>query len=127
MNYLLDTHTFLYAFDRPEALGIGARNAILDPNARRFVSVVSLWEIAIKVGLGKLILPVEQDYYWTQLHALNATLLPVEARHCFALFPMELHHKDPFDRLLIAQAKADNLTILTQDRAFAAYKIPTLW
>ncbi len=127
MSYLLDTHTFLYAFDRPEALGARARDAILDSSSRRFVSVISFWEIAIKVRLGKLILPTGEDYYWAQLQALNAALLPVEARHCFPLFDMALHHKDPFDRMLIAQAKADGLTILTQDRAFGAYGVPTLW
>lgn len=127
MSYLLDTHAFLYAFDRPEALGAGARAALLDASSRRFVSAISLWEIAIKVKLGKLILPTDESYYWTQLQALNATLLSVEARHCFTLFHLPLHHRDPFDRLLIAQAKTEGLTIVTQDRAFAAYGVETVW
>lgn len=81
--------------------------------------------------LGKLILPTDEGYYWAQLQALNATLLSVEARHCFTLFHLPLHHRDPFDRLLIAQAKTEGLTegltIVTQDRAFGAYGVATVW
>ena len=127
MKVLLDTHTFLFAFDRPEALGARARAALLDPSIERYVSTISLWEIAIKVRIGKLQLPTHRSYYTAQLEFLNATILPVTLDHSLEIFQLPLHHRDPFDRLLIAQARAEDLTLVTRDRTMTAYGIPTLW
>lgn len=127
MKLLLDTHTFLWAFDRPEALSSTVRDALLDPLVERWVSVIALAEIAVKAQKGLLDLPLTRDFYLDQAARLRATFLPVGVLHCFALFSLPRLHGDPFDRLLIAQAKAEGLTIATHDRAFAAYDVPTIW
>lgn len=127
MRLLLDTHTFLYAVDSPERLSPAVSRALVDPTAERWVSVIALSEIAVKVQKGKLAMPLNREYYVDQLQALSARILPVEMNHCFALFSLPRLHGDLFDRLLIAQAKAEGLTIATQDAAFAPYGVPVLW
>jgi PIN domain nuclease of toxin-antitoxin system len=127
MKLLLDTHAFLYAIADPERLSPAARKAVADPGLPRWVSAVSLWEIAIKVQLGKLDLPVTQAFYQEHIRRLRANVLAVEARHSFELFRLPLHHKDPFDRLLVAQARTDGMTLVTQDASIARYAVATLW
>jgi PIN domain nuclease of toxin-antitoxin system len=127
VRVLLDTHTFLYAIDRPEQLSANVRRVLLDPAVERSVSVIALFEIAVKVQKGKLAMPLTAAYYTEQLQSLRARMLPIEMNHCFTLFSLPRHHGDPFDRLLIAQALAEGLTILTQDSAFASYGVPILW
>jgi PIN domain nuclease of toxin-antitoxin system len=112
--------------------GTGAINSscsrlLADATNERRVSVVSLWEIGIKVQSGKLPLPAERDYYEQHLRALRALLLAVEVGHVFSYFQLPLHHRDPFDRLLIAQARVENLTLVTRDPAFSAYDVKTIW
>ena len=127
MRLLLDTHTFLYAILEPRKLTPRMRKLLTDPGIPRWVSVVSLWEIAVKVHIGKLSMPTEKEFYERHLRQLRAQALPVEMRHSLAMFELPLHHKDPFDRLLIAQARAEDLTLATRDAAFAAYAVPTIW
>jgi PIN domain nuclease of toxin-antitoxin system len=124
---LLDTHTFLYAIRDPQKLTPRMRKLLTDSAIPRWVSVVSLWEIAIKVRIGRLSMPGDQAFYQRHLGHLRAQALPVELRHSLAMFELPLHHKDPFDRLLIAQARAEDLTLATRDAAFAAYALPTIW
>lgn len=127
MRVLLDTHTFMFAFDSPQQLSRRAREVIESPDIKRFVSTLSLAEIAIKIRIGKLVMPTERHYYFNQLEALDARLLPLDAAHAFELFHLPRHHRDPFDRMLIAQAKAEGLTLITRDRAFEAYGVQVLW
>ncbi len=127
MRLLLDTHAFIYAINPFEELPTKVLALLEDPSVERWVSAISIWEIAVKVRIGKLPLPSERSYYTRHLAALNANLLPVDAAHSFALFSLPLHHKDPFDRLLIAQAQTEGLTLVTKDPAFAAYDVPTIW
>jgi len=127
VRLLLDTHTFLYAINFWERLGSNARGALTDTQNERWVSAITLAEIGIKVAIGKLPLPKHPDYYLRHLEALRAEILPVGVQHSLKLLDLPMHHRDPFDRLLIAQAKTEELTIVTQDRAFAAYGVATLW
>jgi PIN domain nuclease of toxin-antitoxin system len=127
MRLLLDTHAFLWAFDKPEALSRRVRELLVDPAVERWISVIALTEIAVKVQKGMLHVPLTREFYLAQAAALGAKLLAVESEHCFMLFSLPRYHGDPFDRLLIAQAKVEGLTIATVDPAFAAYGVPTVW
>jgi PIN domain nuclease of toxin-antitoxin system len=127
MTLLFDTHAFLWAIGQPEKLSSVARLALENPENQRVVSVTSLWEIALKVQIGKLDLPVSPSFYRQHLQRLHASLLPVEARHTFELMRLPLLHRDPFDRLLVAQARTDQLTLLTCDTLIARYPVATLW
>jgi PIN domain nuclease of toxin-antitoxin system len=127
VRLLLDTHAFLFAISEPEQLSPKARKLLLSPNVERCVSSVTLWEIAVKVHIGKLEMPLDREYYLEHIKALKADTLPVEFRHSLALLSLPLHHRDPFDRLLIAQAKEEHLTLLTRDEAFREYSVETVW
>jgi PIN domain nuclease of toxin-antitoxin system len=127
MRLLLDTHALLYAILEPERLSAKMRRLLEDPAVPRWVSAASLWEIAIKCQIGKLQIPVEKGYFDRHLRFLNAATLPVQAHHALAVFHLPPHHKDPFDRMLIAQAAEENLTIVTRDAAFARYDVAVLW
>ena len=127
MNLLLDTHTFLWALSKPHMLTEKTRKLLLDSSTSRWVSSVTLWEIAIKVQIGKIDMPIDRQFYLRKLDDLEARPLPVELRHSLAVFELPPHHRDPFDRLLIAQAREDGLTIATRDQAFSAYDVETVW
>ena len=127
MKFLLDTHTFLFAINEPERLSPAVRGALLNEELPRWVSVVSLWEIILKIQAGKLDLPLEPAYYHKHLREIGATLLPVDERHSFELIQLPLLHKDPFDRLLIAQARVEDMTLLTRDESIRRYPVTALW
>ena len=127
MKLLLDTHTFLFAIDRPNQLSPRMRRLLADPQVERWVSAVSLWEIAVKIHAGKLAMPLDRSYYIENLAALGARVLPVEFRHSLALLQLPVHHGDPFDRLLIAQAREEGLTLASRDGAFGAYDVVCIW
>jgi PIN domain nuclease of toxin-antitoxin system len=99
-----------------------------EPHTEAFVSAATLWEIAIKTSLGKLELarPFE-ELFPAQLDSNNFELLPIEIRHLQRLGELPFHHRDPFDRLLVAQAIEDSLIILGQDETFADYPVATIW
>jgi PIN domain nuclease of toxin-antitoxin system len=127
MKLLLDTHAFLFAIGDPTQLSDAARRSLLKTSNQRFVSVVSFWEIAIKTQIGKLDLPTDVGFYEEHLRRLSAVVLPVEARHTFELLRLPMIHKDPFDRLLVAQARVDGLTVLSRDEFIAQYEVRVLW
>jgi PIN domain nuclease of toxin-antitoxin system len=127
MRLLLDTHAFLFAISDPDQLSAKVRELLLYDSVEKWVSAISLWEIAIKVQIGKLDSPIDGEFYVKQLRSLHAKALAVELRHSLAFFALPLHHRDPFDRLLIAQAKEEGLTIVTRDREFESYGVATLW
>ena len=121
MRLLLDSNSFLWWVTGSARLSAIARTAIADEVS---VAVGSLWELAIKKSLGKLKFPHDFE---TVLRAEEFGLLPVTYKHLHALESLPLHHRDPFDRLLIAQSVAENVPVVTNDRAFAFYDVKTLW
>ena len=126
MRLLLDTNALLWALLRPSRLG-RARHAIEDPTNDVLVSIVCAWEIAIKLALGKLSAPPNASGWLPrQLAAKRFTLLPIALEHALAVEHLPPHHRDPFDRLLIAQATIEGLTIVTGDPQFAAYRVPVI-
>jgi PIN domain nuclease of toxin-antitoxin system len=124
LKLLLDTHALLALLSRDPPLSPGARAAMQRPDAQLIVSAVSVWEIAIKRALGKLEAP---DDLIERVGEAGAELLSITARHAEAGGGLPLHHRDPFDRLLAAQAKLEGCAIVTKDPAFAAYGVPVVW
>lgn len=127
MTLLLDTHAFLFAIGEPERLTPVVRGALENPDTIRWVSAVSLWEIAVKIQIGKLALPAEPGFYQEHMRRMHASVLAVEARHSFELMRLPLLHRDPFDRLLIAQARTDELVLVTRDAVMSEYAVSTMW
>lgn len=127
-DLLFDTHSFIRWADEPSKLSRAALAALEDENNRLFVSDVSLWEMQIKVQLGKmkLKLPLE-DLIESQRRDNEIEILQITTRHILALNNLPFHHKDPFDRLLIAQSLAEDFTIVTTDSEFPAYPAKLLW
>ncbi len=127
-DLLFDTHSFVWWADEPSKLSRAALAALEDENNRLFVSDVSLWEMQIKVQLGKmkLTLPLE-DLIESQRQDNEVEILHITTRHILALNSLPFHHKDPFDRLLIAQSIVEDFTIVTADSEFAAYSAKLLW
>ncbi len=128
MALLLDTHTFLWFIDDDPRLSPLAAERIGNPTERVVVSVVCAWEIVIKISIGKLALDRPLPDLWPESLLLNAfEALNVTAAHIFELASLPLYHRDPFDRLLIAQARAESLQIVSADSAFDAYEIERIW
>jgi PIN domain nuclease of toxin-antitoxin system len=126
LRVLLDTHVFLWLLTEPERLG-AQLELVADRRNERLLSAVSSWEIAIKHGLGRLPLPEPpQRYVPRRMRAIGAQALPIEHSHALAVAALEPLHRDPFDRLLVAQATALDITILTADVAIAQYPVRTL-
>lgn len=118
MKLLLDTHLLLWWLSNSPLLPAQARQLIGDPDNTIFVSAVSLWEVWLKSSLGKLRVP---SGFAQKLATEPFEDLPLRAEHTPAVAMLEWHHRDPFDRMLIAQAKSENLLLLTADSALAAY------
>jgi PIN domain nuclease of toxin-antitoxin system len=128
MRLLLDTHVLLWWHDQPARLTGTAYNAITDLGNEVFLSVVNGWEIQIKAQLGKLTLPKPLRVLLQEEEATNGfRVLSITLEHIYALDSFPLHHRDPFDRLLIAQAHQEGLTLVTHDLQFSAYSVPFLW
>jgi PIN domain nuclease of toxin-antitoxin system len=127
MRLLLDTHCLLWARAAPARLSPEARKALTDPRHQLFVSVASVWEIVIKHALGRLELAHAPESLVPQLiAATQAVTLPIEQSHALRVARLPLHHRDPFDRILIAQAQVERLTIVTADERFAAYHVAVM-
>ncbi len=128
MRLLLDTHCWLWMQTAPERFSERALATIREPASELFLSAASSWEIAIKYQLGRLPLPaVPAEYVPSRLESSGVRGLPIEHRHALAVASLPSHHRDPFDRLLIAQAQLERLTLLTTDRQLGAYEVPILW
>ncbi len=128
MNLLLDTHTLLwFALNDPQ-LSVRAMGLIKDPENTKMVSPASYWEIAIKISVKKYALSEPYEEFLRKAIDLNGfKYLHIEPRHTAALTSLPYHHRDPFDRLLIAQAMVDGFSIVGSDAAFDAYPITRLW
>jgi PIN domain nuclease of toxin-antitoxin system len=128
MNVLLNTHTFLWFWWDDPKLSETAKEAIVDPQNRKLVSTASCWEVAIKVSLQKLDLGAPfRGFIPQQMLRNNFESLAIHDDHLAALVALPLHHRDPFDRLLIAQAHWDGMPIVSADQQFDAYGIDRIW
>lgn len=131
MRILLDTHTFLWFIAGDSQLSLAARQLIEDVENQRFLSIASLWEIAIKTNLGKLNVIAKNEkfaaFFENEMWRNKIDLLPISLSHLAVIATLPQHHRDPFDRLLIAQAQADNLIILSADVALDAYDVTRRW
>ena len=123
MKLLLDTHVFLWWLSDPKLLSSAAATAIADPQNRILVSVVALWEIAIKRVIGKLSAPIDLQMDVTRA---GFDLLALEVAHIVATEQLPLHHRDPFDRMLVAQAVIEGATLVTRDPNMSLYRAPIL-
>ncbi len=124
MKLLLDTHALLALLSSDYPLSANAQEAMAQPDAQLHASAVNVWEIAIKRKIGKLEAP---DDVIERVDEAGTPILAITARHARTGGSLPLHHRDPFDRLLIAQAKQEGCAIVTKDPVFAAYGVPVMW
>jgi PIN domain nuclease of toxin-antitoxin system len=128
MKLLLDTHTFIWWDSEPRRLSERAAAALMDPANELWVSVTSVWEMQIKHQLGKLMLRMAlADILGHQRTTNGIQLLPIVEDHVFGLDALPPAHKDPFDRLLVAQANAEQASLVSADPVFAAYPVRVVW
>ena len=123
MSLLLDTHAFLWWQFKDRRLSLAAREAITSTTTV-FVSIASAWEAAIKAALGRMQLP---ESFARGIEASGFKSLPITLAHTERVITLPRHHGDPFDRMLIAQAQAEALTIVSRDRWFEPYDVPVIW
>ncbi|MDO4450696.1 MAG: type II toxin-antitoxin system VapC family toxin [Moraxella sp.] len=124
MGYLIDTHIYIWADSEPDKLSQIAKNILDNPNCDVYLSMVTLWELQIKVQLGKLTLktPLNQAIDYIKQNNLYR-ILPIKEKDILGLKNLPFHHKDPFDRLLISQAKNNHLTFITVDENIIKYDV----
>ena len=127
MKYLLDTQVFLWSFLHPKKIPGKVWALVEDPDRELYLSAASAWEIAIKVRLGKLEIPADPGLYVSRrTRESNISSLSITQEHALAAGGLPLHHRDPFDRMLVAQAQLENLTLVTADEEFAKYGVRCL-
>ncbi|SRR5712692_4296564 len=128
MKLLLDTHALLWFVWDHANLSENARNLMNDPDNELLLSTGTIWEIAIKVGLNKLTLAEPYEDFMNRAIADNdLTVLETSVKHAAVLTTLPFHHRDPFDRLIIAQAIAEGITVVSGDAVFDAYPVTRLW
>jgi PIN domain nuclease of toxin-antitoxin system len=128
MRLLLDTHTFLWFIGGNINLSDSSRKLIEDRENQRFLSVASLWEMSIKVSIGKLKLALSfPDLVKREIYGNAIELLEILPTHLEVLARLPFHHKDPFDRLIISQSIVERMTVITKDTAFESYPVKLLW
>jgi len=128
MKVLLDTHTFLWWITDDPQLSPRARQLMGDTNTEPLLSAVSGWEIAIKSRLGKLRLPSDLPGFVTEQLRINAIqVLPIQMAHALHVFTLPNYHRDPFDRMLVAQSQLEKLPILTGDPQITQYAVTVIW
>jgi len=127
MNLLLDTHAFVWFMDGDKKLGTKAKKEIEDSDNQIILSIASLWEMSIKISIGKLELEKPFEDVISYVREKGIEVLSINFEHTLLVSKLDFHHKDPFDRLIIAQAKIENLTIVSKDKLFDDYDIKRLW
>jgi PIN domain nuclease of toxin-antitoxin system len=128
VRILLDTHAFLWWIDEDRRLSARACELMEDGRNDLLFSVASGWEIAIKLGLGRIELPSPVDRFLSEQVTRNhMRVLPIELSHALRTADLPPLHRDPFDRLLVAQAQIEHLPILTADRQIAQYEVDAIW
>jgi len=128
MRALLDTHALLWWVRNDARFSARARAVVTDPSSELLFSVAGAWEIAIKCALGQLTLAVDPaTYVTTQLQINGIRALSIELAHALAVYSLPQHHKDPFDRLLVAQAVVERVPIITGDPQIGRYGVQVIW
>ncbi|MCJ8278578.1 MAG: type II toxin-antitoxin system VapC family toxin [Rivularia sp. ALOHA_DT_140] len=123
MKFLLDTHTLIWWLANDATLSQTARTAIANPDNLIFVSAASVWEIAIKKQIGKLNTPDDLE---AQIEQNDLQPLPINISHASYIEKLPLHHKDPFDRIIISQATCEKMKIITRDKKFNVYQVDVI-
>jgi PIN domain nuclease of toxin-antitoxin system len=127
MKLLLDTHAFLWFVTGDERLSRQARRTLEADETEMMLSAASVWDMAIKASLGRLSLPASVADYIAEKVEGGLGVLPVDWTHAAAVEKLPQHHRDPFDRLLVAQALAEELPVVTNDPAFRSYGVKVVW
>jgi PIN domain nuclease of toxin-antitoxin system len=127
MAYLLDTHTFLWFVAGDKQLPESVKEKIKDIENPCYLSVASLWEITIKNQIGKLTLQISLENLFEYADRNRVEILQISNEHLLTLSTLPGHHSDPFDRLIVSQALAENLTLITKDKELRKYKIKQQW
>lgn len=128
MKLLLDTHVFLWWNEGSPRLSKRASGLLADPENTLLLSAASVWEIVLKVRTGKLQLPsAARDYVPARMAHYGIEPLPITLAHVLASEPLPFHHRDPFDRILVAQAQVERLPLITQDPLVRQYSVKTIW
>ncbi len=128
MKYLLDTQAYLLLLEQDPELSPKANKAVENPKAEIFISIVSFWEMAVKINIGKLQLKASlQEIIQSSITSGGLSVLPVLIEHIIGLGSLPLHHRDPFDRLLLSQAKHEGMALISGDRAFDRYGVERIW
>ena len=127
MKLLLDTHAFIWWDSAPDRLPSAVRDEIAAPANEVLLSVVSVWEMEIKWALGKLALATPLDRLIAEQQANGVHLLPIRLDHVLALSRLPPHHRDPFDRMLVAQAQVERAVLVTRDEQVRSYAVETRW
>ena len=126
-RYLLDTHTAMWYFNADRALSKTAQKVIRDDYSLIHICIASVWEIAIKINIGKLNFPGNAAGFKRFAKASNFVITPIKTRHLTIYENLPLIHRDPFDRLLVATAIAEEMTLITADNDIAQYDVPHVW
>ena len=127
MNLLLDTHTLIWLLEGDEKLSLNALNAIQNPANTCFVSSASLWEISIKISISKLEMSITFQELSRLIWENGIEILPTEFEHFLTISTLPFHHKDPFDRIIIAQSLVEQMAIVGKDEHFEAYGLSLIW
>ena len=127
MDYLLDTHAFLWFINGSVELSPQAKNIIQNPANTLYLSIAVFWEIAIKLIIGKISIDMSFDELKNEADKNDFQILPIQFEDIRVLTTLELYHKDPFDRILIAQAIQNDMTMITKDSNFEAYPVKIIW
>jgi PIN domain nuclease of toxin-antitoxin system len=127
MDLLLDTHAFIWFLNGDSQLPASVKNLIADTSNRCFVSIGSIWEVAIKSSLNKLELQGDFNQIAGFLNSNDIEVLPITFEHIQRLLQLDFYHRDPFDRIIIAQALTENLSVATRDKIFHEYGVNIIW
>lgn len=128
MTVLLDTHAFLWFVLGDSRLSATAKKEIEDPQNDKLISPAAYWEIAIKISIGKYTLPQPYEQFLQKAIDDNGfVILPIEPKHTAELINLPFHHRDPFDRLMIAQAIVEQISVVSNDAAFDPYPVTRIW
>ncbi|MDR2543562.1 MAG: type II toxin-antitoxin system VapC family toxin [Treponema sp.] len=126
-HYLLDTHTAMWFFNGDSAISKTAKQIIIDQSNNKYLSIVSAWELAIKIGLGKLDFNGKAAGFIRLAENNGFAILPIKDDHLTALEELPMHHRDPFDRLIIATAITEDMTLITVDENTPKYEVSHIW
>jgi PIN domain nuclease of toxin-antitoxin system len=127
MKYLLDTHALIWFLEGDSQLSSKAKNIIVSTDNQILISIASLWEMAIKMSIGKLNLSQNLELIIQRLEEEYIEILPIEVEHILKIQTLEFHHKDPFDRIIIAQSLIEGTTLVSIEDIFDNYKVQRLW